>query len=63
MPQSVSTNRHARVCSKNRGWNQTESGGNGGARGKTDLAWRRSSPFHKSGVPLGAQTHLRDSTI
>ena len=36
-----------------------------GARawGDTDLAWRRSSLFHKSGVPLRAQTHLRGSTI
>ena len=33
------------------------------AWGDTDLAWCRSSPFHKSGVPLGVQIHLRDSTI
>ena len=37
----------------------------GGARawGDTDLAWRMSSPFHKSGVPLWAKTHLRGLTI
>ena len=33
------------------------------ARGETDLAWRKPSPFHKSGVPLETQTHLRGSTI
>ena len=77
MPRSVSANRH--VCSKNYDLNnasvrkiETDRGclelnradGDGAlAWGETDLAWRRFSPFHKSGVPLGAQTHLRGSTI
>ena len=57
------------VCSKNRNRmrvdpdrNRTEPAGRtdgGGTWGDTDLAWRRSSPFHKSGVPLGAQTRMR----
>ena len=42
---------------------RTDGGSGARAWGETDLAWRRSSPFHKSGVPLGAQTHLRGSTI
>ena len=75
MPRSVSTNRH--VCSKKynpnnvsvrkiEGGPRTEPSRPAAAaraRGETDLAWRRSSPFHKSGVSLGAQTHLRGSTI
>ena len=63
-----------RVCSKikrvdsepNRAEPTGQTDGGGGdahAWGDTDLAWCRSSPFHKSGVPLGAQTHLRGSTI
>ena len=42
---------------------RTDDGGYTRAWGEPDLAWRRSSPFHKSGVPLGAQTHLRGLTI
>ena len=42
---------------------RTEGGDGTRAWGDIDLAWCRSSPFHKSGVPLGAQTHLRGSTI
>ena len=71
---SVSTNRH--VCSKKYEPNNvsvrkieggTEPDGRMAAAarawGETDLAWCRSSPFHKSGVPLEAQTHLRGSII
>ena len=50
-----------------KGWTWNQAGRTTTTRawgeGETDLAWHRSSSFHKSGVPLRAQTHLRDSTI